>query len=55
MRAWLEPKHTRVADTETFLRTVVRQGQPDAAERARRAAPQLDTLDYVRLNMEAIA
>ena len=30
-------------------------GQPDARETAERAAAQLDHLDYVRLNMEAVA
>jgi len=55
VRAWLEPKPTRVADLETFLATVILHGQPDARETARRAAPQLDQLDYVRLNIEATA
>jgi trans-aconitate 2-methyltransferase len=54
-RAWLEPKPTRVADMETYLATVVLHGQPDACEVAARAAPQLDELDYVRLNIDAVA
>lgn len=54
-RAWLEPKPTKVADMVTYLATVVLHGLPDARERAERAAPQVDELDYVRLNLEAIA
>ena len=54
-KAWLEPKPTQVDDMETFLRTVILHGQPDAAETAARAAAHLDTLDYVRLNIEATA
>jgi trans-aconitate 2-methyltransferase len=54
-RAWLEPKPTHVDDLETFIATVMLHGEPDAREAARRAAGQLDHLDYVRLNMEAIA
>jgi trans-aconitate 2-methyltransferase len=54
-RAWLEPKPTRVDDTETFLRTVVLHSDPDAAATAARIAPQIDEFDYVRLNMEATA
>jgi trans-aconitate 2-methyltransferase len=53
--AWLEPKPTRVEDTETFLRTVVLHSDPDAAATAARIAPQIDEFDYVRLNMEATA
>jgi trans-aconitate 2-methyltransferase len=54
-RAWLEPKPTRVADMRTYLEAVILHGQPDARETAERAAPRLDHLDYVRLNMEATA
>jgi trans-aconitate 2-methyltransferase len=54
-RAWLEPKPTRVDDTETFLRTVVLHSDPHAAATAARIAPQIDEIDYVRLNMEATA
>ena len=54
-RAWLEPKPTRVDDMETYLATVVLHGQPDARETAARAAAQLDHLDYVRLNIDAVA
>jgi trans-aconitate 2-methyltransferase len=54
-RAWLEPKRTRVDDMETFLTTVVLHSDPDAAATARRIAPQIDAIDYVRLNMEATA
>jgi trans-aconitate 2-methyltransferase len=54
-KAWLEPKPTRVDDMETYLRTVILHGQPDAEETAARVAPQLDALDYVRLNLEATA
>jgi trans-aconitate 2-methyltransferase len=53
--AWLEPKPTRVDDMETFLRTVVLHSDPDAAATAARIAPQIDEIDYVRLNIEAIA
>ena len=55
VRAWLEPKPTHVDDMETYLATVMLHGQPDARDAAAKAAPQLDHLDYVRLNMEAIA
>ena len=55
VRAWLEPKPTHVPDMETYIATVMLHGQPDAHETARRAAPKLDHLDYVRLNMEAVA
>jgi trans-aconitate 2-methyltransferase len=54
-RAWLEPKPTRVDDMETYLATVVLHGRPDAREVAARAAPRLDVLDYVRLNIDAVA
>ena len=52
-RAWLEPKPTKVADMRRYLEAVILHGQPDAAETAERAAPQLEELDYVRLNMVA--
>jgi trans-aconitate 2-methyltransferase len=54
-RAWLEPKPTHVDDMETYIATVMLHGQPDAREAAKRAAAQLDHLDYVRLNIEATA
>lgn len=54
-RAWLEPKPTRVPDMASYLATVVLHGLPDARERAERAAPRLEELDYVRLNLEATA
>lgn len=54
-RAWLEPKPTRVADLAAYLETVVLHGQPDARAQARRAASSLDELDYVRLNLDAVA
>ncbi len=54
-RAWLEPKPTEVADMATYLATVVLHGAPDARATAERAAPRLDHLDYVRLNIEATA
>lgn len=54
-RAWLEPKPTRVADMRAFLETVILHGQPDAAQTAERAAGELEVLDYVRLNMDAVA
>ena len=54
-RAWLEPKPTHVPDMETYIATVMLHGQPDAHETARRAAAKLDHLDYVRLNIEAVA
>ena len=52
-RAWLEPKPTCVPDMETYIATVMLHGQPDAQQAAKRAAAQLDHLDYVRLNIEA--
>jgi trans-aconitate 2-methyltransferase len=52
-RAWLEPKPTHVPDMETYIATVMLHGQPDAPEAAKRAAAQVDHLDYVRLNIEA--
>jgi trans-aconitate 2-methyltransferase len=55
VRTWLEAKPTHVPDIETYLATVMLHGQPDAREAAAKAAPRLDHLDYVRLNMEAIA
>ena len=55
VRAWLEPKPTHVDDMETYLATVVLHGDPGAEAKARAAAPKLDHLDYVRLNMEATA
>lgn len=51
--AWLEPKPTHVPDVETYLATVILHGMPDARAVAARVAPQLDHLDYVRLNVEA--
>jgi hypothetical protein len=55
VRAWLEPKPTRVSDMAAYLATVVFHGLPDARERAERAASRLEELDYVRLNIEATA
>lgn len=54
-RAWLEPKPTYVPDMVTFLATVILHLDPNAREVAERVAPQLDHIDYVRLNMEATA
>jgi trans-aconitate 2-methyltransferase len=54
-RAWLEPKPTQVPDMAAYLETVILHGLPDARERALAAAPHLDALDYVRLNLEATA
>lgn len=54
-RAWLEPKPTRVGDLAGYLETVVLHGQPDAHEQGRLAAALLDELDYVRLNLDAVA
>jgi trans-aconitate 2-methyltransferase len=54
-KAWLEPKPTKVADMQTYLEAVILHGQPDARETAARAAPQLDEIDYVRLNISAAA
>lgn len=54
-RAWLEPRPTQVPDMAAYLTAVVLQGLPDALERGRRAAEQLDELDYVRLNIAASA
>ena len=57
VRAWLEPKPTVPPDMVAFVETVILHGMPPAEARplAERAAAQLDSLDYVRLNMEAIA
>ena len=54
-RAWLEPKPTHVDDIAAYLATVVLHGAPGAREIAARAAPHLDHLDYVRLNVSAVA
>ena len=54
VRAWLEPKPTKVPDMVDHLATMVLHGLPDARRRAERAAPHLDALDYVRLNIEAV-
>jgi trans-aconitate 2-methyltransferase len=55
VRAWLEPRPTRVSDMRRYLEAVVLHGQPGAAQIAERAAAQLDVLDYVRLNIHAVA
>ena len=52
-RAWLEPKPARPSDMEAFLATVVFHLDPDPRATAARVAPQIDAVDYVRLNMEA--
>ncbi len=52
-RAWLEPKPTHVADMAAYLETVILHGAPDARALAAAGAPQLDELDYVRLNIAA--
>jgi trans-aconitate 2-methyltransferase len=54
-RAWLEPRPTRVEDMAAYLATVVLHGVPEAREIAERAAPRLEYLDYVRLNIDAVA
>jgi trans-aconitate 2-methyltransferase len=54
-RAWLEPKPMKVGDMEAYLAAVVLHGRPDAREVAARAAAKLDHLDYVRLNIDAVA
>jgi trans-aconitate 2-methyltransferase len=54
-RAWLEPRPTTVDDMEAYLASVVLHGDPDAREKAATAAPHLDHLDYVRLNVDAVA
>ena len=54
-RAWLEPKPARPADMEAFLSTVVFHLDPDPRATAARVAPQIDAVDYVRLNIEATA
>jgi trans-aconitate 2-methyltransferase len=55
VRAWLEPKPAYPADKEAFLATVVFHLDPDPYATAARVAPQIDAVDYVRLNMEATA
>ena len=54
-RAWLEPKPVRPAELETFLATVVFRLEPNPRATAARVAPQIDAVDYVRLNIEARA
>lgn len=54
VRAWLEPKPTKVPDMVAHLATMVLRGLPDAQRRAEQAGPQLDELDYVRLNIDAV-
>ena len=54
-RAWLEPKPTRPADMEAYLATVVFHLDPDPRATAARVAPRIETVDYVRLNIEATA
>lgn len=54
-RAWLQPWPVKPADMRTFVETVILHEDPDAAATAARIAPQLDQIDYVRLNMEATA
>lgn len=54
-RAWLEPKPARPADMEAFLAAVVFHLDPDPRATAARVAPRIDSVDYVRLNIEATA
>ena len=57
-RAWLEPKPTTVPDPETYVAAVCLHAHPDAAELAPKVVAALGdppVLDYVRLNMEAVA
>ena len=56
-KAWLEPKPTVPKDMVAFVETVILHGMPteEARPLAEKAAAELDSLDYVRLNMEAIA
>ena len=39
----------------TFVATVILHKDPNAQENAKRVAAELDEIDYVRLNMEAVA
>jgi trans-aconitate 2-methyltransferase len=55
VRAWLEPKPTVPSDMATFIETVILHKDPDRHANAKRAAAQIDQIDYVRLNMEATA
>jgi trans-aconitate 2-methyltransferase len=54
VRTWLEPKPARPEDMEAFLATVVFHLDPDPRATAARVAPQIDAVDYVRLNIEAV-
>ena len=54
-RAWLEEKPTVPADMPAFIEAVILHGVPGAHEQAQRAAAELDSLDYVRLNIDAVA
>jgi trans-aconitate 2-methyltransferase len=55
VRAWLEPKPAKPSDMEAFLAAVIFHLDPDPRGTAARVAPQIDAVDYVRLNMEATA
>jgi trans-aconitate 2-methyltransferase len=55
VKTWLEPKPARPVDLEAFLATVVFRLDPDPRATAARVAPQIEEVDYVRLNMEATA
>ena len=57
-RAWLEPKPTTVPDIDTNVEAVLLHGHPQARELTPRVVAALGdppVIDYVRLNMEAIA
>ena len=56
-RAWLQPKPTVPADMVGFVESVILHGMPkdEARPLAEHAAATLDSLDYVRLNIEATA
>ena len=54
-RTWLEPKPTVPADMATFVANVILHEDPNARENAERVAAVVDHIDYVRLNIEAVA
>jgi trans-aconitate 2-methyltransferase len=55
VRAWLEPKPTVPGDMARFIETVILHEDSTARANAERVAAQIDHIDYVRLNMEAMA
>ena len=57
IKTWLEPKPTVPSDMVAFVETVILHGMPteEARPLAEKAAAELDSLAYVRLNLDATA